>query len=373
VDAEEEPVIALHDGIEDHPKFVGLADDCFGLWVRGIGYCRRELTDGFIPEAAAIRRCRGRRPPSAQFAELCGPPAGAPKKAPLWSKVLGGYQVHDYLDWNPSAEEVETKLTEKRAAASLGGKQSGKSRRTKAEAKREAESKQDASVGLPSESCPTPSGNRKTARVISDTKGGDKAAKQAESLATDEARCFVVSSSNASPAGEPSGSGSGSLSVTSSPPFLSEGPDQTAAGGSENDSQLSPIEQALLAELSKHRVTAPIADERWVCSIAAGASLSRPIDIADVPEGVAWAVGKLLLDAPPDGAGLIDRAIADRVKSGLLGEATKRRNGRKPSREVFHEPATAPSTELLERVRDRVNADSSRILEAARKGDGIRW
>ncbi len=121
-------MIALDDDIGDHPKFVGLSDEAFGLWVRCIGYCRRNRTDGYIPEQAALQRCRARSPRKV-IAELTGKPAGAPEANPLWTKVLGGYQVHDYLDWNPSREQVLAKVEAKRQAGRVGGRRSGEARR----------------------------------------------------------------------------------------------------------------------------------------------------------------------------------------------------------------------------------------------------
>jgi hypothetical protein len=56
------------------------------------------------------------------------PPVGDPDGKPLWIKVIGGYQVHDYLDWNPSKDKVEEAIAKKRAAASKGGHASWQSR-----------------------------------------------------------------------------------------------------------------------------------------------------------------------------------------------------------------------------------------------------
>lgn len=124
-------MIALDDNIEDHPKFVGLSDDSFSLWVRCLGYCRRLLTDGYVPEAAARARCRGKRNPTAIIAELLAAPKGAPGMAPLWSRVDGGYQVHDYSagGWNPTRAQVEAQREAKREAGRAGGKRSGEARR----------------------------------------------------------------------------------------------------------------------------------------------------------------------------------------------------------------------------------------------------
>ena len=99
-------MIALDDNIEDHPKFVSLSNDAFALWVRCIGYCRRNLTDGFIPAAAAQARARC-KDPRKPIAELTSPPVGQPDGEPLLMEVPGGYLATDYLRWNPNLEEVE--------------------------------------------------------------------------------------------------------------------------------------------------------------------------------------------------------------------------------------------------------------------------
>ena len=119
-------MIVCDDNIEDHPKFVGLSDGSFGLWFRCIGYCRRNTTDGFIPELAAATRARSRNPTPA-IAELLKTAPGCSN--PLWHRVEGGYRVHDYLDWNPSREDVLAKLEVNREKGRKGGLKSGRLRR----------------------------------------------------------------------------------------------------------------------------------------------------------------------------------------------------------------------------------------------------
>jgi hypothetical protein len=106
-------VIVLDDNIEDHPKFVSLSNEAFALWVRGIGYCRRNLTDGFIPTAIAHARARCRYPRK-PIAELTTPAIGWSSGMPLWHVVADGFMVHDYLDYNPSRAEHEARLETKR-------------------------------------------------------------------------------------------------------------------------------------------------------------------------------------------------------------------------------------------------------------------
>lgn len=91
----------IEENAMDHPKFIALNAGAWRLWCEGNTYCQRQLTDGFIPATAV----KGFRYYSAgaqkQLLE-----ALVPNKGPLWERVDGGYQMHDYLDWNDSAEKV---------------------------------------------------------------------------------------------------------------------------------------------------------------------------------------------------------------------------------------------------------------------------
>ncbi len=118
-------MIALDDNIEDHPKFVGLSNDAFALWLRCIGYCRRNRTDGFVPAAAATARARCSKPLKA-IAELLKAAPGCAN--PLWHETAGGYQIHDYTVWNPTRKQVEERIEKNREKGQRGGFASGQSR-----------------------------------------------------------------------------------------------------------------------------------------------------------------------------------------------------------------------------------------------------
>jgi hypothetical protein len=138
-------MIALDDNIEDHPKFAGLSNDAFALWVRCVGYCRRNVTDGFVPGPAALARARTASAKKA-IAELLKVSPGCSN--PLWREVDGGYQIHDYLEWNPSKEQVEQKLAALREKGRRGGLRSGAARskpEPETNQRAEAEPKQAAS------------------------------------------------------------------------------------------------------------------------------------------------------------------------------------------------------------------------------------
>lgn len=107
----------LDDGFGEHPKIAQLSDSALALWVTGLAYCNRNLTDGFIPRMVGLgqlRYCEGNALPFIKELEEAG----------LWAAVDGGWQVHDYLEFQPSRDEVRAErleLSEKRAAAGRKG------------------------------------------------------------------------------------------------------------------------------------------------------------------------------------------------------------------------------------------------------------
>jgi hypothetical protein len=95
----------LDDDLNDDPKLSALTDSAFRLWVAGLVYCNKHLTDGFIPESEVQYfrlKAKNRAP---LVAELCTPQTSL-GKGPLWHKVENGYTMHDYLDWNDSRDKV---------------------------------------------------------------------------------------------------------------------------------------------------------------------------------------------------------------------------------------------------------------------------
>jgi hypothetical protein len=103
------PFIRLCDNYVDHPKIDKLGDGAFRLWHQGLAFCRRFQTDGMIPYVSA-RGFKAYSPKRTR--ELCAPWREGEK--PLWVERAGvGYQVHDYLEWNPTKDEEN----EQRAAS----------------------------------------------------------------------------------------------------------------------------------------------------------------------------------------------------------------------------------------------------------------
>jgi hypothetical protein len=95
------PWFRIDDTFADHPKVTDAGNAAAGLWVRCGTYSSRFLLDGLVPEQIA-RRYGGRREIDRLVASR------------LWLPVDDGYLMPDFLDYNPSAEQV--KLERKRAA-----------------------------------------------------------------------------------------------------------------------------------------------------------------------------------------------------------------------------------------------------------------
>jgi len=101
-----------------HPKLmrVGLAGT--GLFVKGLSACALYGTDGFIEDAWV--QAQVNRP--GEDSEL----PGRLVDAGLWERVDGGYEVHDYLDYNLSQAQFRA-LRSQRVRA---GKASAAARRS---------------------------------------------------------------------------------------------------------------------------------------------------------------------------------------------------------------------------------------------------
>lgn len=88
----------IDDSIIDHPKILEAGEDARDLFVIAIVWCNKHLTDGRIPKAALGVLSQKR---TAQKN------AEALVRVGLWRDEGDHWQVHDYLDWNPSRADVE--------------------------------------------------------------------------------------------------------------------------------------------------------------------------------------------------------------------------------------------------------------------------
>lgn len=99
------------DGFWCHPKVIALSDAAVGVFVKLCCYSSQQLTDGALtgPVVAMLSM----RSPEA-LDELV--------TAGLLERGDGGYQIHDYLDYNPSAREVKKARSVLSASRSKSGR-----------------------------------------------------------------------------------------------------------------------------------------------------------------------------------------------------------------------------------------------------------
>jgi hypothetical protein len=110
--------VRLDDTLHSHPKVLDAGLEALGLWALALSHCGAYLTDGHVRRAAAMR--------------LAGAPdvlerlASTLVRVGLWEVHPSGdgWQVHDFLAYNPSRAEVQSQrsdLSEKRAEAGRKG------------------------------------------------------------------------------------------------------------------------------------------------------------------------------------------------------------------------------------------------------------
>lgn len=126
--------ITVHDGMPDHPKMFGLSDAAFRLTVTCWCWCSRHRTDGRIPAGAW---------------KNMGSPRARKEVVAAGLVVLdaaGDAHVHDYLEHQRSAEEIDELAAKRRDAGARGGRQRVSNleanRQANAQASAQAEAKQ---------------------------------------------------------------------------------------------------------------------------------------------------------------------------------------------------------------------------------------
>lgn len=87
--------VYLDDQFFDHPKAMRAGGDACWLFVCGLGYCRRQETDGRIPKAAVPMLSDRKQPMKI---------AGRLVDVGLWVDDGEFFLVHDYTDWNRPQE-----------------------------------------------------------------------------------------------------------------------------------------------------------------------------------------------------------------------------------------------------------------------------
>lgn len=96
--------VRLDDGFPEHWKAEAAGDHACWMYVSGLTYCARALSNGFIPQGR-VPKLTGLRQPMRLAAKLV--------EVGLWEAIEGGFRVHDYLDYQPSAEKIEEQRQQK--------------------------------------------------------------------------------------------------------------------------------------------------------------------------------------------------------------------------------------------------------------------
>jgi hypothetical protein len=100
------------DAAPSHPKARLAGNEAWGLWAAAIMYCNRYLTDGVVSLRALSRECLPEPISEAKAKKLASRLCDAKMRADgkgLFSEVDGGYLINDFLIWNPSKADVESK------------------------------------------------------------------------------------------------------------------------------------------------------------------------------------------------------------------------------------------------------------------------
>jgi len=112
----------LDDRFPNHPKVLALNNAEFRLHVSAICYCCDQLTDGHVAS------CVPKSLPSAPRAGRLLDAIRNLERVGLWDRTDDGWIVHDFLDWNPSAEQVKAKKAARAEAGRRGGLAKGKAK-----------------------------------------------------------------------------------------------------------------------------------------------------------------------------------------------------------------------------------------------------
>ncbi|WP_406227432.1 hypothetical protein [Streptomyces anthocyanicus] len=143
--------VKVHDGLPDHPKIIEAGGEAGWLYICGLAYASRQLTDGVLPKRLVRRLTDGSNP---------GASASALVRVGLWhdgehdcpkcpQAGPDSYVIHDYLDHQRSASEVADLRAKRAAAGQRGGKRSGESRRAASTAEANGEASASGLVKQP--------------------------------------------------------------------------------------------------------------------------------------------------------------------------------------------------------------------------------
>lgn len=110
----------IDDGIFFNPKVFVLSPETKLLYIGGIVYASKFMTDGIIRQGDLTKMARmtGINVVTEMVSELVS--------SGLWHETGDGWEIHDYLQYNPSREHVEAVRQKRVEAGRMGGRPSQK-------------------------------------------------------------------------------------------------------------------------------------------------------------------------------------------------------------------------------------------------------
>lgn len=108
-------MLYIDDKLPTHPKIFKAGAHlgtngparALALFLAGLAYARDHLSDGFVPDKFVAGCALVDRP--LDVARVL-----TDRRIRLWRRVRGGYQIHDYHDWNPTASEIKERRAKER-------------------------------------------------------------------------------------------------------------------------------------------------------------------------------------------------------------------------------------------------------------------
>lgn len=96
------PWFKVDDALSMHPKAFAAGNTALGLWVRAGSWAMQHLTDGFIP-SNVVAALGGQWDDTAALVN-----------ARLWHQADGGFQFHDWEEYQPTREQIEAERAKTR-------------------------------------------------------------------------------------------------------------------------------------------------------------------------------------------------------------------------------------------------------------------
>lgn len=122
--------VRIDENFAQHPKVLRAGPLGMAMQIAALCYCNRHMTDGFVPKQIAKglldldglgMRMSGNGLMGAGLDAEWHLVVEDLVEAGLWDEVDGGWQIHDYLDFQPSRQQIQRVSETRREAGRRGG------------------------------------------------------------------------------------------------------------------------------------------------------------------------------------------------------------------------------------------------------------